>query len=70
MCIYVIHTYNIYQSQAEWSHLLDDVDLNKKLRVREDFYNYPQSLSSLKGKTPDAVLKEKLSAGQYSFQVV
>ena len=48
----------------------DDVDLNKKLKVWEDFCNYHQPHGSTKGKTPYEVLKEKLSAGQNSSQVV
>lgn len=42
----------------------DDVDLNKKLKIWEEFYNYHLPHGSLKGKTPYEVLKEKLSAGQ------
>ncbi len=42
----------------------DDVDLNQKLRVGEDYYNFNRPHSSLAGKTPYEVLKEKLSTGQ------
>ncbi len=42
----------------------DDVDLNKKLKVWEDFYNFHRPHASLKGKTPYEVLFDKLTAGQ------
>ncbi len=42
----------------------DDVDLNQKLRVWEDYYNFNRPHSSLAGKTPYEVLKEKLTTGQ------
>lgn len=38
----------------------NDVDLNRKLKIWEDFYNYQRPHSSLKGKTPYEVLKEKM----------
>ena len=38
----------------------DDVDLNKKLAHWEKFYNFYRPHSSLKGKTPYEVLREKL----------
>lgn len=40
----------------------DDIDLNKKLQEWENFYNYRRPHSSLKGKTPYEILKEKISA--------
>lgn len=49
--------------QQEFYQLLtytDDVDLNKKLEEWEGFYNYHRPHSSLKGKTPYEVLREKL----------
>ena len=39
----------------------DDVDLQKKLKVWEDFYNLNRPHSSLKGKTPYEVMRDKLS---------
>lgn len=39
----------------------DDVDLSKKLQEWENFYNYQRPHSSLNGKTPYEVLKEKIS---------
>ncbi len=39
----------------------DDVDLMQKLKEWEDFYNYQRPHSSLHGKTPYEVLKEKIS---------
>jgi len=38
----------------------DDVDLNKKLAQGEKFYNFYRPHSSLKGKTPYEILREKL----------
>jgi len=38
----------------------DDVDLNKKLAQWEEFYNLHRPHSSLKGKTPYEILREKL----------
>jgi len=38
----------------------DDVDLNKKLAQWEEFYNFHRPHSSLKGKTPYEILREKL----------
>ena len=38
----------------------DDVDLNQKLAEWEDFYNYCRPHTSLNGKTPYEVLREKL----------
>jgi transposase InsO family protein len=38
----------------------DDVNLNKKLEEWESFYNYHRPHSSLNGKTPYEVLREKL----------
>jgi len=38
----------------------DDVDLNKKLAQWEKFYNFYRPHSSLKGKTPYEILREKL----------
>lgn len=49
--------------QQEFYQLLtytDDVDLNKKLEEWEGFYNYHRPHSSLKGKPPYEVLREKL----------
>ena len=40
----------------------DDVDLEKKMKEWEDFYNYHRPHSSLSGKTPYEILKEKLVA--------
>ncbi len=40
----------------------DDVDLNKKLKVWEDFYNFHRPHGSLKGKVPYEVLYDKLIA--------
>ena len=42
----------------------DDVDLNQKLRVWEDYYNFNRPHGSLAGKAPYEVLKEKLTTGQ------
>lgn len=42
----------------------NDVDLNKKLKVWEDFYNLHRSHASLNRNTPYEVLKDKLSTGQ------
>jgi len=39
----------------------DDVDLQKKLKVWEDFYNLNRPHFSLKGKTPYEVMRDKLS---------
>lgn len=39
----------------------DDMDLSKKLKDWEDFYNYQRPHSGLNGKTPYEILKEKLS---------
>ena len=49
----------------EFYHLLsfiDDVDLTQKLVEWENFYNYCRPHSSLKGKTPYEVLREKLQS--------
>ena len=46
-----------------WTYT-DDVDLNQKLRVWEDYYNFNRPNGSLPGKAPYEVLKEKLTAGQ------
>ena len=43
-----------------WSYT-DDVDLQKKLKVWEDFYNLNRPHSSLKGKTPYEVMRDKLN---------
>ena len=40
----------------------DDADLEKKMEEWEVFYNYCRPHSSLKGKTPYEILKEKLAA--------
>ena len=39
----------------------DDVDLQKKLKVWEDFYNLNRPHFSLKGKTPYEIMRDKLS---------
>jgi len=39
----------------------NDVDLDKKIREWENFYNYQRPHGSLKGKTPYEILKIKLS---------
>lgn len=39
----------------------NDVDLEKKIREWENFYNYQRPHGGLKGKTPYEVLKEKIS---------
>lgn len=39
----------------------NDVDLEKKIREWENFYNYTRPHSGLKGKTPYEVLKQKIS---------
>jgi len=39
----------------------DDVDLQKKLKVWEDFYNLNRPHFSLKGKTPYEVMRDKLN---------
>lgn len=38
----------------------DDIDLHKKLKEWEDFYNYYRSHSSLQGKAPYEILRERL----------
>lgn len=38
----------------------NDVDLNKKIREWEKFYNYQRPHGGLKGKTPYEVLKQKI----------
>jgi len=48
----------------------DDIDLNEKLRVWEDYYNFDQPHGSLNGKAPYEVLKEKLSTGQSVSSIV
>jgi transposase InsO family protein len=53
--------------EAEFYQLLeytDDVDLNKKLEEWENYYNLSRPHSSLHGKTPYEILKEKLNHGQ------
>jgi transposase InsO family protein len=42
----------------------DDVDLNKKLKIWERFYNLNRPHSALNGKTPCEVTVEKLQTGQ------
>lgn len=42
-------------------HYKNDVDLEKKIREWENFYNYSRPHSSLNGKTPYEVLKHKIS---------
>jgi transposase InsO family protein len=42
----------------------DDVDLLKKLRIWEEYYNFNRPHGSLGGKAPYEVLREKLTAGQ------
>ncbi len=39
----------------------NDVDLEKKIREWENFYNYSRPHSALNGKTPYEVLKHKIS---------
>lgn len=39
----------------------NDVDLEKKIRIWENFYNYNRPHAGLKGKTPYEVLKQKIS---------
>ena len=51
-------------------HYTDDVDLNKKLKIWEDFYNFHRPHGAFKGKTPYEVLKEKISDGQNLLSVV
>jgi transposase InsO family protein len=51
-------------------HYTDDVDLNKKLKIWEDFYNLHRPHGAFKGKTPYEVLKEKISDGQNPISVV
>ena len=46
-----------------WTYT-DDVDLNQKLRVWEDYYNFNRPNGSLAGKAPYEVLKEKLTTRQ------
>ena len=48
----------------------DDVDLNKKLKIWEDFYNFHRPYGAFDGKTPYEVLKEKISNGQTLLSVV
>ena len=48
----------------------DDIDLNEKLRVWEDYYNFDRPHGSLNGKAPYEVLKEKLSTGQSVSSIV
>lgn len=45
---------------------LDDVDLNKKLQIWEDYYNFQRPHGSLNREAPDEVFKDKLA----SLQVV
>lgn len=59
--------------KVERSHLTDklefyqlleyknDVDLLEKLKTWENFYNFERPHTSLKGKTPYEVMKEKLT---------
>ncbi len=42
----------------------DDVDLNEKLKVWQEFYNFHRPHASLKGRTPYEVLFDKLTSGQ------
>jgi transposase InsO family protein len=51
-------------------HYTDDVDLNKKLKIWEDFYNFHRPHGAFKGKTPYEILKEKISNGQNLLSVV
>jgi len=49
--------------QEEFSQLMtytDDVDLNKKLAIWENFYNFNRPHGAHKGKTPYEVLKSTL----------
>jgi transposase InsO family protein len=49
--------------QREFYQILDytdDVDLRKKLKEWENFYNYYRPHTSLKGKTPYEILRERL----------
>lgn len=49
--------------KEEFYQLLDykgDIDLRKKLKVWENFYNYYRPHGGLSGKTPYEVLKNKL----------
>lgn len=39
----------------------NDVDLEKKIREWENFYNYNRPHGGLNGKTPYEVLKQKIS---------
>lgn len=51
--------------QQEFHQLLsykDDVDLEKKMEEWEIFHNYCRPHSSLNGKTPYEILKEKMAA--------
>jgi len=61
-----------FNGKVEWSHLkdkrefyqlltyTDHVDLNKKLKAWENFYNFDRPHGAFKGKTPYEVLKSKL----------
>ena len=49
--------------QQEFYQLLEysgDVDLEKKLKIWEDFYNFNRPHGAFAGKTPYEALKEKL----------
>jgi len=57
----------------EFNRLLnytDDVDLNLKPQVWEDYYNFDRPHGSLNGKVPYEVLKDKLTTGQTVSSVV
>ena len=51
-------------------HYTDDVDLNKKLKIWENFYNFHRPHGAFNRKTPYEVLKEKISVGQNLLPVV
>ena len=41
----------------------DDIDINKKLKIWEEFYNFNRPHGKFMGKIPYEVLREKLSNG-------
>ena len=58
------------QEFYQFLHYTDDVDLNKKLKIWEDFYNFHRPHGAFNGKTPYEVLKEKISDGQNLLPLV
>jgi transposase InsO family protein len=48
----------------------DDIDLNEKLKVWENYYNFDRPHGSLNGKSPYEVLKDKLSTGQTVSSII